>query len=298
MSEEQVHEMLKKMTDEQIYELLKTSTTEFVKAGIKQQAEQNLANMTTEQKLQGLMGAIAACGDDAVKLAELYDTTIDIRYSKISLKETLKQMGYSDKEENTPFAKGENNWDNTFSNEFALMQLENGGVARVSECRRIGYKAPSSSVSGFYGTKGSYQFSNAQHIMTTMRPGGVNLEEVSDYLNPEAMTEAKDTENFKEKVANHLWQWNDVSPIHRKRWESLPDSYKENPKINGHMASHQFLIDDFCRAVHKKEQPYVNAWRAARFTIPGLIAHESAKLGGVPLDIPDLGDCPFDSTEF
>ena len=95
-----------------------------------------------------------------------------------------------------------------------------------------------------------------------------------------------------------VWQWNDVSPIHRKRWESLPDPYKENPKINGHMASHQFLIDDFCNAVYKNKHPYVNAWRAARFTIPGLIAHESAKLGGVPLDIPDLGDCPFDSTEF
>ncbi len=225
-------------------------------------------------------------------------STAMILHSTKSRALKVSAMGYSDKEENTPFAKGENNWDNTFSNEFALMQLENGGIARVSECRRIGYRAPSSSVSGFYGTKGSYQFSNAQHIMTTMRPGGVNLEEVSDYLNPEAMTEAKDTENFKEKVANHLWQWNDVSPIHRKRWESLPDSYKENPKINGHMASHQFLIDDFCNAVYKNKHPYVNAWLAARFTIPGLIAHESAKLGGVPLDIPDLGDCPFDSTDF
>ena len=207
-------------------------------------------------------------------------------------------FGYTDTEENTPFAVGENRWDNTFSDEFALMQLENGGVARVSECRRIGYKAPSSSVAGFYGTIGSYQFSNAQHIHTTLRPGGVNLKEVSDYVNPEAMTEAKDTENFKEKVANHGWQWSDVSPVQRKRWERLPDSYKENAKINGHMASHQFLIDDFCTAVYENIQPYVNAWRAARFTIPGLIAHESAKLGGVPLDIPDFGDCPLPSKDF
>jgi hypothetical protein len=103
---------------------------------------------------------------------------------------------------------------------------------------------------------------------------------------------------FKEKVANHGWQWNDVSPVQRKRWESLPDSYKENGKINGHMASHQLLIDDFCTAAYEKKLPYVNAWRAARFTIPGLIAHESAKLGGVPLDIPDFGDAPFEETPF
>ena len=73
---------------------------------------------------------------------------------------------------------------------------------------------------------------------------------------------------------------------------------KENGKINGHMASHQFLIDDFCTAVYENKLPYVNAWRAARFTIPGLVAHESAKLGGVPLDIPDFGDAPFEETPF
>ncbi len=207
-------------------------------------------------------------------------------------------MGYSDKEENTPFAKGENNWNNTFSNEFALIKLENGGVARVSECRRIGYKSPSSYISGFYGTKASYQFSNAQHLVTALNGKGVKLEDVSDYVNPEAMTESRDDAEFKEKAANHIWQWHEVSPIQRNRWERLPDSYKENPKINGHMASHQFLIDDFCRAVYKKEQPYMNAWRAARYTIPGLIAHESAEKGGIPLDIPDFGDCPFDSTNF
>lgn len=62
--------------------------------------------------------------------------------------------------------------------------------------------------------------------------------------------------------------------------------------INGHMASHQLLIDDFCTAVSQEKMPYVNAWRAARFTIPGLIAHESALRGGVLLDIPDFGDAP------
>ena len=65
------------------------------------------------------------------------------------------------------------------------------------------------------------------------------------------------------------------------------------PKVNGHMASHQLLIDDFCTAVAENKMPYVNAWRAARFTIPGLIAHESALKGGIPLDIPDFGEAPI-----
>ena len=204
----------------------------------------------------------------------------------------VSAMGYTDKEENTPFAVGENHWDNVFSNEFALMQLSNGGVARISECRRIGYKAPSSFVSGFYGTKGSYQFNNAQHLVTHLTEKGVTLEDVSDYVNPVPMTENKNSENFKEDVANHIYQWDDFSPIQLKEAERLPETFKNNPKVNGHMATHQLLIDDFCKAVIERKLPYVNAWKAARYTIPGLIAHESAIKGGELLDIPDFGDAP------
>ena len=201
-------------------------------------------------------------------------------------------FGYKDKEEDTPFAVGQNPWDNEFSNEFALMSLANGGVARICECRRIGYKAPSSYVQGFYGTKGSYQMSNAQHIFSAITEKGVELTDVSDIVNPQMMTDNRDSEGFKNDVANHKYQGVDYAPVQMERYNELPDEFKNIPKTNGHMASHQLLIDDFCKAVVSQKQPYVNAWRAARYTIPGLVAHESAKQGGVPLDIPDFGDCP------
>lgn len=38
--------------------------------------------------------------------------------------------------------------------------------------------------------------------------------------------------------------------------------------------------------------PSVNAWVAARYTLPGIVAHESARQGGVRLEIPDFGDAP------
>ena len=204
----------------------------------------------------------------------------------------VSAVGYVDKEENTPFALGENHWDNVFSNEFSIMHLSNGGFARVAECRRIGYKAPSSFVSGFYGTKAAYQFNNAQHLVTRLTKEGVDIEDVSDYINPAEMTKNKNSENFKQNVANHIYQWNSFSPVQYKEAERLPEAYKQNPEINGHMASHQLMIDDFCTAVSQQKMPYVNAWRAARFTIPGLIAHESALQGGALLDIPDFGDAP------
>ena len=58
------------------------------------------------------------------------------------------------------------------------------------------------------------------------------------------------------------------------------------------MASHKFLIDDFCKAVYDGTLPTVNAWLAARFTVPGIVAFESLKQDGVPMDVPDFGNPP------
>lgn len=197
-------------------------------------------------------------------------------------------MGYEDTEDDLIFKKGVNLWDNTISNAFSLMRLANGGVMRVNECRRIAWKAPSSSISAFYGTKGAYQFSNAQHVFVKHTEEGVELTDVSDYVNPTDMTANKDDPDFKNRVANHTWQWDSFAPIQHP--EVLPESYKELP--NGHMASHQFLINDFCNAVYNHTLPTVNAWVAARYTVPGIVAYDSILQGGVTLDVPDFGDPP------
>ena len=213
-------------------------------------------------------------------------------------------FGYKDVEKDTPYAISKNPWDNEFSNEFSLMQLSNGGVARISECRRIGYKAPSSFISGFYGTRGTYQFNNAQHLLTQMVEGEdkvnsrgeeyrelVSLKDVSDEVNTYEMTAAKATDDdFKVQVANHMWQWNNFSPQQADDVKRIPETYEELP--NGHMGSHKFLIDDFCTAAYEGKMPVANAWVASRFTIPGLVAHESAKRGGETLSVPDYGDAP------
>lgn len=197
-------------------------------------------------------------------------------------------MGYEDTEDDLIFKKGVNMWDNTISNAFSLMRLANGGVIRINECRRIGWKAPSSYISAFYGTKGGYQFSNAQHVFAKHTEDGVELSDVSDYVNPKAMTENKTEPDFKNRVANHAWQWDSFAPIQHP--EVLPKSYDGLP--NGHMASHQFLINDFCNAVYNHTLPTVNAWVAARYTVPGIVAYDSILQGGVTLDVPDFGDPP------
>ncbi|MBR6074942.1 MAG: Gfo/Idh/MocA family oxidoreductase [Victivallales bacterium] len=201
-------------------------------------------------------------------------------------------FGYEDTEGDGIFEKGVNQWDNVFSNSYSLMKLANGGTARINECRRIGYKAPSSYVSSFYGTKGAYQFSNAQHILTKLTEKGVDLQDISDDVNPVEMTRHKDEADFKQKVANHTWQWNIFSPVQKTEVDRLPESFKQNATVNGHMASHQLLVDDFCTAAFFGSLPPVNAWRAARWTIPGLLAHQSALKDGEAMDVPDCGEPP------
>lgn len=201
-------------------------------------------------------------------------------------------FGYEDHEDDGIFVKGVNQWDNVFSDSFSLMKLANGGTARINECRRIGYKAPSSYVSAFYGTEGGYQFNNAQHCFTRKNPKGVTFQDVSDEVNPRDMTAHKADPDFKTKVANHTWQWNCYSPIQQDEYDRLPESFKQPGVPNGHMASHQLLVDDFCKAAANGTLPICNAWRAARWTIPGLLAHQSALKDGECLSVPDCGNPP------
>ena len=80
------------------------------------------------------------------------------------------------------------------------------------------------------------------------------------------------------------------APVHEHDRRRLPASYVGLP--NGHEGAHQFLADDFVRAVVDRTLPTVNAWVAARYPLPGILAHRSALRGGEQLEIPDLGDPP------
>ena len=201
-------------------------------------------------------------------------------------------VGYKDQENDGRFGVGNNLWDNEYSNQYVFMELANGGVARVTEARRIGWKSPSSYISALYGTKGGYEFSNAQHILVerdyTTPKEHVFLTDVSDYVNPTVMVEHKNDPDFKENVANGMWQGAGNAGVQQKEVERLPKEYEG--LHNSHMGTHQFLIDDFMTAVYNKKQPTLNAWRAARYTVPGLVAIESAKQSGIPLDVPDFGE--------
>ena len=198
------------------------------------------------------------------------------------------------KTDDKAFSPEGNPWGNEYINQYVFMELANGGTARVTEARGFGYGRPSSYISSLYGTKGSYEFNNAQHLLyekdLESEKEKITLTDVSDYVNPEDMVKNKDLPDFKEQVANGAWQNTSPADVQKKEHARLPKEYEG--LRNGHMATHQLMIDDFCTAAYEGKMPVMNAWFAARCNIPGLVAIESARLGGIPLDVPDLGDAP------
>jgi predicted dehydrogenase len=60
----------------------------------------------------------------------------------------------------------------------------------------------------------------------------------------------------------------------------------------GHGNSHTFLTHEFVSAIVEDRHPAVNIWEAIAYTLPGIVAHQSALKGGEPRKIRDYGRAP------
>ena len=197
-------------------------------------------------------------------------------------------FGYEDKIDPDIFGKGMNYWDNPFSNCSMLIKLDNGGIVRISENRRIAWHVPETYISNFHCTDASYECSLFQHSYIKMdEKGHIKYTDVSDLLNPSESTAHKNEPDFMNRALNYEWQ-NTEAPI--QIVNRLPKEF--DGLKTGHSGTHKFMVDDFCQAYATGKLSPTNAWQAAKYNLPGLVAHQSAMQGGVTLDIPDFGDPP------
>jgi len=74
-----------------------------------------------------------------------------------------------------------------------------------------------------------------------------------------------------------------------RHWELLPPSMRVDTT---HAGSHTFLTHEFISAILEDRWPTVNVYEAIAFTLPGVIAHQSALKGGEPMKIKDYGATP------
>ena len=61
---------------------------------------------------------------------------------------------------------------------------------------------------------------------------------------------------------------------------------------SGHGGSHTFLTHEFISAIAEDRHPSVNIWEAIAYTLPGIVAHQSALRGGEVMKIRDYGTAP------
>ncbi len=63
----------------------------------------------------------------------------------------------------------------------------------------------------------------------------------------------------------------------------------EEARKGGHGTSEYYMVRDFVDAIENNTKPPIDVVRAVDFTIPGILAHESAMAGGAWFEVPLLG---------
>lgn len=202
-------------------------------------------------------------------------------------------VGFVDREEDGVFDADVSLWGNTFSNQSALFATADGGSMRINEFRRIGVPNERPEVRmSLFGTRGSFEQQTGSAVwqdrdgyrsvfdqITTTSGAPGRADHVTDALVQNGVSDAL-IGSFRSGFA----------PVHDLERSVLPAEF--DGLHNGHEGSHQFLVNDYVTACTTGRMPVLNAWTAARYTAPGLIAHESALAGGTRLDIPNFGSAP------
>ncbi|KSU78512.1 Predicted dehydrogenase [Pseudarthrobacter enclensis] len=197
-------------------------------------------------------------------------------------------VGVRDDRNDGVFDKDVSMFGNDFSNATALFELNDGGAMRTNEMRRVGYPSHiRESRFRFFGTEASFE----QLAKVTVWQDKQNVHDISEKMETRPSIPLDDP-----SLANVAPELRDafvsgLAPVHDAG--RLPEEFRGAP--NGHEGSHHFLVDDFVTAVNEGSLPPVNAWVAARYTLPGIVAHESARQNGARLPIRDFGDAPAGS---
>ncbi len=239
----------------------------------------------------GFYGAFQYSGGDAWKATASFPPMLYPTHSLAmvlavtgSYATSVSCLGFVDTAGDGVFDKEVSTWGNDFSNEVALFTTADGGSMRINEFRRVGIPPFRPEVRlSLYGTDGAFEQQTAASVWQTHAGwedvrGQLETERVDAPRSPDAGVDQALLDSFQSGFA----------PVHDRT--RLPAEYAG--RHNGHEGSHQFLVDDFVTAMVEGSLPPVNAWTAARFTIPGLVAHQSALRGGERLTVPDLGDAP------
>lgn len=212
--------------------------------------------------------------------------------------------GVVDRDEDGAFQPELNRWSNAFSNETALFHMSDGSSCRVNVYWRVGH--PSMTKLSIYGTKASFEYdctsaawsdragttditSEVMPVMLTPRLVSGGMVEIARRLKRMGVLPGW-LKSRRGVPASDGGVILDVAPY--QPVDTLPASYAGLEDMGGEWGTNYFMVNEFIRACAGGRLPPNNVWQAARYTIPGIVAHESATRGGELLPIPDFGDPP------
>ncbi len=159
-----------------------------------------------------------------------------------------------------------NAYQNPFWNTTGLFETSTGKASRITVAWHIA--AGGTERGHFYGDRASYIMSRPEGSPNTIVRIAKNGETVIDSNGyPEGKVEQQPAPK-----ADYM--------------DRLPEPMRVQ---SGHGGSHTHLSYEFIQAIREDRHPSVNAWEAVAYTLPGLVAHESALKGGERLKIHDYG---------
>lgn len=157
----------------------------------------------------------------------------------------------------------EGTFDNAFADETAFFQMSNRATMRICEYRRIGL--PCREMFNILGTKGCFYGAEGDW--------GENK-----------------WFNLREKTVLSVEDMRD--PLPEEVYRAFQMGGRISDVYGGHGGSHAYLVNEFVDAVTHNRHPAINAWKAVRYMVAGVMAHKSALRDGEILEVPDWGDAP------
>lgn len=159
----------------------------------------------------------------------------------------------------------DNAYGNPYGSEVALYKTDKGHILRHAQIWRGAVRGCERAE--WYGSKFSYFMEH---------PNGMG----PCIVRTSGQTE-KDDAGFERQLS-------EFEPYSQPKWwetDLLPETMRHD---TGHDGSHVFLVNEFVMSLIEGRTPSVNVYEALAYTVPGIIAHESAVNGGKELKIPSF----------
>lgn len=178
--------------------------------------------------------------------------------------ERLTEVVCTGWKDDDPIIKG-NPYGNPFWNETAFFKTNKGNSHRASVYWR----------GAFRGTVGARWYGNKMSFFSA-NPNG---------LGPRVVKH--DTRTTKDDAGFYM-QEAVLEQYDQPMWwktDLLPESMRHD---SGHEGSHTFIANEFIDALVTDRRPLIDIREALAYTVPGIIAHQSALQGGKPMKIPSF----------